>query len=197
MSAERVYLLVPPAETTLAQMLGAVWDPEAQCWYVDAGQEERLWAFHRWMPYRQGDELNVISAAACIASLNVPCQFCGLKTEVICIHCDTGLVDGKPLRRFTCTRLAALDERLCALIQACYSQLRPSEVPAPNEPPACIHVNHCLHCGAPHEDGYLEAQWEHHFKPAGGCDPAYGENIELIAIAGTVQLRGRTQVIPD
>jgi hypothetical protein len=125
----------------------------------------------------------------------VPCQLCGLKTEVICIHCEAGLVDGRPLRRFTCTRMAALDERLCALIEACYSQLRPGEELAPDDYPACIYVNHCLHCGAPQEDAYLDAQWERRFNTKPVEDPEDREKIELIPIAGTVQLRGRTRVI--
>lgn len=195
MSGERVYLFVPAPEIALAQLLGARWDPEARCWYADAGQEEQLWVFYRWMPYEEGDELNVISDAACIASMDVPCQRCGLETEVICIRCGCGLVEGRPLRRFTCTRISALDERLSALLGACYSQLRPGEVLAPEDPPRFVYVNHCVHCGAPHEERKLELLWERCFD----ADPAWEmpQMIRLIPIEGTVQLRGCARVMAE
>lgn len=197
MSGERVYLFVPVAESTLAQLVGACWDAGAQCWYVDADLAQRLRVFCRWMPYREGDELNVISDAAWIASLNVPCQLCGQETEVICIRCEGGMVEGRPLRRFTCTRISALDDRLSALIEACYSQLRPQQEVTKEDCAAFNYVNHCMHCGAPHEERYLDGLWERHFKGECDWDLQGGEKIELIPIAGTVQLRGRARELPD
>ena len=201
MSGERVYLFVPVEESTLAQLLGACWDAGVRCWYVDVELARRFRVFGRWMPYTEGDELNVISDVACIASLKVPCQLCGQETEVICIRCEGGMVEGRPLRRFTCTRIFALDDRLSALIQACYSQLRPAEGQTPEH--YVSYVNHCLHCGAPHEERYLDAQWdaqldaqcELHFN--GGTDLQRGEKIELIPIAGTVRLRGRARLLRE
>jgi hypothetical protein len=191
MSSERVYLHVPIAERPLAQLLGARWDREAQCWYVE--QLQHLFFFSRWMPYVEGDELNVISEAASIAALDVPCTGCGRETEVICFHCCGGLVDGVPWRRFTCTAVEAVDTRVHTMLETGFPQLRLVQIPlAVDGLPAFVYMNHCVHCGAVIGQEYAQEHWE---DPVNWTRREEGGGIRLIQILGTVRLGGGVTLI--
>jgi hypothetical protein len=191
-SKERVYLFVPVAERILAQLQGACWDRDEQCWYVDP--PERLLAFTRWIPYIEGDELNVISDEASVAALDVPCRSCGGATEVICIHCRGGLVEGVPWRQFICRPIEAVDTWLSSLLETRYPQLRLVEIPQlPEAPAAFLHTNHCVHCGAVQKEEYLEEYWE---DPCCWARTEADVGIRLVPIPGTTRLGGGVSLIP-
>jgi hypothetical protein len=190
MSSERAYLYVPLAERPLVQLLGARWDCEAQCWYVDQGRQ--LPVFSRWIPYSAGEAYNVISEAAAIAAIDVPCSRCGRQTEAVCIYCRHGLVAGVPCRGFVCVAVRALDWWASALLGACHPQLRRAPRKAEtaaveSDRPADLYVNHCTHCDAAQGQDPVNRCWD---DPASWARLEGGGTVRLTPIPGTVRLRG-------
>ena len=46
-------------------------------------------------------EFTITSSDACVAAATISCWHCHADTEVICVHCETGMVSGEMLSQFT------------------------------------------------------------------------------------------------
>ena len=181
---DRTYLYVPPEEKAEVQSLGAHWDSDRKSWYI--GPEESSARFSKWLPPfedEEGDDLNIVSDQAYIASTTVPCHRCHTNIEVICIHCESGTVQDEPLTRFTVSDIWAMDEHSAQQLQP-WPNFHKTRDPDGEEGDF---ANHCPHCGATQEDLYLHSEPDHPFfyipdAPAG--------SIKLTLLEGTLRLAG-------
>ena len=193
---DRQYLFVPAHEAPIASQLGARWCHHERCWYVKKSAD--LTAFSPWIPYKEGDELDVICDAAYVAELSVACQHCSRATKVICIHCRGGLAGGHPYRLLTATAPNAVDDGLARWLKHYHPQFRKVRVPAEfsagcdpkPERPVFVYVNHCEHCGTIHDQMYLEKEWDDVFNWWPDGEREGGGKVTLTAIPGTVKLGG-------
>ncbi len=158
----RTYLYVPPEEKAEVQGLGARWDTDAKCWYIES--DEAPGQFSRWLldtsetdaeAADAADGYTVISSEACVVAAIVPCQHCGADTEVICLHCLTGTVGGEPLEQFTVSDIQDMD-----LLTADQLSPWPQFHWAGSDGPF---ANHCTHCGKPQDDMLLHSEPEEPF----------------------------------
>ncbi|HTV95961.1 MAG TPA: DUF5710 domain-containing protein [Steroidobacteraceae bacterium] len=186
---ERTYLFVPPEEKSEVQTLGARWDADSKRWYIDASDESAR--FSRWLCAAPQDdesaghdaELIIASTQGHVAAAVTSCQRCHAGIEVICIHCDSGIVSGEPLTRFTVSDIWAMDEALAR-------QLRPwphyRRVDG-TDGAAGYFANHCPRCGSPQDDMYLHSEPDEPFFNIPRAAPG---TIKLTALAGTIRLSG-------
>jgi hypothetical protein len=72
------------------QALGAHWDAQTKCWYINSIEEPARLA--KWLPDEAAaeEEFTITSSHAYVASTIVSCEECHSKIEVICIHCESG-----------------------------------------------------------------------------------------------------------
>jgi hypothetical protein len=136
----------------------------------------------------------VVSEAAAMAVLEVPCSGCRRKTKVVCIYCRDGLVAGAPCRQFSCTAIRSFDWWTSALLTASHPQLRKvGAVPAgEGGPPAGVYLNHCIHCGAAQRNEYVGEYWH----DRGNWGRVEGSGlIRLFVIPGTVRLSADVSLI--
>jgi hypothetical protein len=179
---DRTYLFVPPEEKSEVQALGAHWDAEAKCWYIEAGQTAER--FSRWLPGADdGEEFTIVSHAAHVAAAEVSCQGCGTSIEVICIYCESGTVWGEALTQFTVCDVWAMDEALAR-------QLRPwpnfRRVWDAGEESGDF-ANHCPRCGAAQDDQFLHSEPHEPFFDIPRAPPG---SIRLTPLVGSVRLSG-------
>jgi len=182
----RTYLFVPPEEKSEVQSLGAQWDTATKCWYIDPSQTPEK--FSRWLsPFddegEEGDNLDIISSHAFVASTTIPCHRCHANIEVICIHCASGTVADEPLTEFTVSDIWAMDEALAR-------QLRPwpnFRKPDPSQGEDGNFANYCPHCGEIQEDLYLHSEPDH---PFFDIPHAQSGSVKLTSLNGTVRLGG-------
>lgn len=131
----------------------------------------------------EGDEFTIVSSEAYVAEATASCQRCHASIEVVCIHCESGIVSGHPLSRFTVSNIQAMDESLAR-------QLRPwasfQEVRDPDGEVSCF-ANHCPRCGAPQDDLYLHSEPDDPFFNIPRAAPG---SIKLTPLAGSVRLSG-------
>jgi hypothetical protein len=181
MTVQRTYLFVPPEEKSEVQSLGACWDADSKRWYIDSG--ELSTKYSRWLPDAEDDEeFTITSTEVYVAAATMACQRCHSSIEVICIHCESGIVCGEPLDRFTVSDVRAINGSLARQLGR-WPNYR--KVIVQNEDG--YFANHCPNCGAPQDDMYLHSEPDEIFfdipsAPA-GC-------IELTRLAGSIQLSG-------
>ena len=174
---DRTYLFVPPEEYAEVKALGAQWDTQSKRWYL--GAEVAAAPFSRWLPYGDDDGvLTITSNAAYVAAAKIPCRECHAEIEVICIHCESGVVSDEPLTQFTVSDIWAMDEGLT-------QQLRPW--PAFRKADSGEYANHCPHCGAPQGDLFLHSEPDSPFFDIPRAAPGA---IKLTPLEGAVQLGG-------
>jgi hypothetical protein len=113
-----------------------------------------------------------------VAATTIPCQACRALIEVICIHCESGLVSDEPLTRFTVSDIGAMDGELIR-------QLRPW--PSFRKLADGEFVNHCPECGAAQSEMLLHTEPDSPFFDIPGAAPGV---IRLTPLAGTVRLSG-------
>ena len=79
----RIYLYVPFEERLEVQRLGARWDNQSKCWFVDDSEGAR---FRKWL---ETPELthNISSDEAFVASTRTSCWRCRALIEVVALTC--------------------------------------------------------------------------------------------------------------
>jgi hypothetical protein len=186
MTQDKIYLYVPFEEKAQAKNLGARWDVERKCWYIEREQDPV--PFRRWMGGasevdEDEREYSVVSEQAYVASAQTHCWKCRAEIEVLCIYCETGRVDGEAYEDFTVSNITALDDSLRQQLERWpsfrfgYSRSERKRYVA----------NHCPHCGALQGDYYL------HCEPTGAfftLRHAPAGRIGLEALSGRIHLSG-------
>jgi hypothetical protein len=124
----------------------------------------------------------ILSDEAVVVSGRIPCWNCRADIEVICLYCQTGLVDGEPTLDFSVSNVTVIDEAL---------RMQLARWPAfhPIRRRGCDggFANHCPSCARPQDDFYL------HFQPGGIFfsfqDPA-AEQLRVYALQGHIRCSG-------
>ena len=182
---ERTYLFVPPEENAEARALGAHWDGDSKRWYIDVKQPSATFA--RWLPDARSDEseddeaFEIVSSQARVAVATAVCQQCHAQIEVICIHCESGSVEGEALEEFTVSHVSEMDEALARQLRP-WPHYRRTDVSGAEE-----FANHCPHCGGAQDDLMLHTEPDQAFFDIPGAPPG---SIRLIPVEGTVRLSG-------
>jgi ribosomal protein S27AE len=151
----RTYLFVPPEERSDVEALGARWDSDLKCWYVDGEPSSGL---ARWSSASDDDEFSIISNDAYVASAGITCPHCGQETEVICIHCVSGTASGQSLEQFTVFYIRAVNETLLQELKSWPDFRRTIEGDAVGD-----FANHCSRCGDAIADMDLHSEPDHVF----------------------------------
>jgi len=174
---DRTYLFVPPEEKAEVPAPGAQWDTASNRWFI--GPEDARVRFSRWLPDGNDDEeLTITSSSAYVAAAKVLCQKCRGEIEVICVHCETGVVLEEPLTRFTVSGIWAMDEELTRQLRP-WASFRMTE--------AGEYANYCSRCGAVQDELLLHSEPEAPFFDI----PHSGTGvITLTPLVGTVRLGG-------
>jgi hypothetical protein len=177
-NVDRTYLYVPPEEKAEVEALGARWDDKSMCWYI--GPDEDPARFSKWLPDDEADEeFTITSDHAYVASTTISCCRCHSKIEVICIHCESGIVSDEPLTQFTVSGIWAIDSALARQLEP-WPFFRPVDQ-------ASNFANHCSHCGAQQDDLHLHSDPGQPFFSIPRAPPG---SIKLTPLIGRVQLSG-------
>ena len=201
MSRDRIDLYVSPEEYAAVRALGARWDGQLKCWYLDAGTPLRRFA--RWLGEAPdtldrpdepdapdapdapgppdtpdacpGGPFAIQSHRAYVASAAVPCCRCRRLTEVICIYCCSGTAWAEPLEHFTLQHVCAVDAGLARQLER-WPWFRLDE--------RCgAYVNRCTHCNAIQPDADLHSEPDQPFYDLGGTAA-----VTLTALRGPIRL---------
>jgi hypothetical protein len=182
----RTYLFVPPEERAEVETLGAQWDSTKKCWYVEGALSPSL---ARWSSLPEEGDYSVISNDVYVASTRIPCPHCGQETEVIAIHCLTGMVLDEPLERFTISDIRAIDEALLQQLQHWPSFRRTTEDDGFGD-----FANHCAACGDVIGDIHLHSEPEHAFFD---IVHAVSGAVTLVPLVRTIRLSGNEHFVID
>ena len=129
------------------------------------------------------DVYSIVSDEAVVVCGQAPCWKCGAGMEVICLYCQTGLVNGEPLMDFSVSNITAMDPALRRQLARW-----PNFRPARRGPGAgSLYLNHCPACGISQDDYFL------HCLPEGvffRFDDSTSAQFEVVALAGLVRLSG-------
>ena len=181
----RTYLYVPYEERDEVEALGAHWDDDSKCLYIE--REDKS-PFRRWLPPDPSQcssvetEYSIISDHAGIVSANIACQSCRCDIEVICIYCEKGLIGGEECAKFSVSNITAVDEALARqLWQWPNFRFDPGEA----FDGECF-VNHCPHCGMRQDEYSLHCEPEGAFfkireRPA---------SLRFTPLDGVIQVNG-------
>jgi hypothetical protein len=175
----RVYLHVPFEERCEVQRLGARWDEQSKCWFIDTSQGD---TFRKWLDTSE-PTFDISSNEAFVASTNVPCWRCHATIPVVCVYCESGEIHGEPYGPFVVSDITAIDARLRVALEKWPS----FKYAADWDRGECYFVNHCPACEAVQRDYFL------HCEPGGAfflVKGAQGRAIRLTPIAGRVSLNG-------
>lgn len=180
----RTYLHVPYEEGDQARRLGAQWDADGKCWFIDSVLDPA--PFHRWLDTtRDRSELpySIVSDQAFLLSARIRCWKCHAVTCVRCVYCQSGCIDGEPYEQFTVSNITAADECLRRQLEALpdfrFGQARVAG--------GRYLINHCRRCGTQQADYYL------HCEPSGvffSLKGAPAGALEITPLAGRVRLSG-------
>src|SRR6185312_4326436 len=96
----RMHLFVAPEDYPQVRALGACWDQQAKCWYIDAAMSRER--FGAWLPDAEaqggpGTDFFIESPEAYIARAATACRRCRRSIEVVCLYCRRGTVGAQPL----------------------------------------------------------------------------------------------------
>jgi len=180
-AGSRQYLYVPFEERQAVGALGAHWDESSKCWYLEPGQDTR--PFGRWLGDDPGEDYTIVTDHAYVATTHARCWRCGTRTQVCCLYCEQGIVDGESCEHFAVSEVTSMDSSLAAQLGA-WPQFRFSSTRASGR---CL-TNHCTHCGATQADYFLH------------CDPGGAFFLIRGAAPGTIhldRLRGRIRLDGD
>jgi hypothetical protein len=172
--SDRTYLHVPFEENGRVRALGARWDFERKCWYIDERQHPgpfRCWLNETGEEGPKEHEYSIVSEDACVARTRTSCWRCGSRIEVICIYCQLGWVDGDRYEEFTVSNITAIDETLRRQLDRWpFFRFGYSKVAGGR----CL-ANHCPNCRAHQADYYL------HCEPQGAFFTLKGAPVGAIA----------------
>ncbi|HTU56896.1 MAG TPA: DUF5710 domain-containing protein, partial [Polyangiales bacterium] len=149
----RIDLFVAPEDYPEVKALGACWDRQSKCWYIEAALPDARFA--AWLPDAQAvgaeaDEFLIQSAEAFVASARTDCHRCRCDIQVVCLYCRHGTVCGEPLHGFRVQCLWAVDGGLREQLQRWPAYRMDSREGA--------YLNHCPHCGAPQNEADLHEE---------------------------------------
>jgi hypothetical protein len=125
----------------------------------------------------------ILSDEAVVVSGQVRCWHCRATTEVICVYCQSGFVDGEVTLDFSVSNVTAIDEAL-GLQLARWPKFH--LVRRRSGTRGCF-ANHCPSCEKPQEDFYL------HYQPGGiffGFQGPAAQELKIHALVGLVRLTG-------
>jgi hypothetical protein len=178
---DRAYLYVEPEEYAEVQALGAHWDSERKCWYINSDEEAAR--LSKWLTVDEEDGFTITSSHAYVASANVSCPECHSTIEVICIHCESGTASGDPLTQFTVSDVWAMDDALARQLEP-WPDFR---MVADPDSQGGYFANHCGHCGVLQDDLYLHSEPDEPFFNIPRAAPGA---IKLTPLVGSIQLSG-------
>lgn len=179
----RTYLHVPFEERDQVRLLGAQWDADGKCWFIDSALDPA--PFHRWLEDSQSadDPYSIVSDQAYLLSALIRCWKCHASARVVCVYCETGWIDGEPYEQFTVSNITAVDTSLRRQLE----QLPEFRFGQARVAGGRYLVNHCRRCGTQQADYYL------HCDPSGVFfslkDAARGA-LEITPLVGRVRLTG-------
>jgi hypothetical protein len=176
---ERTYLYVPFEEHDDARRQGALWDADAKCWYISANEAPSR--FRRWLGLEVSDQYAIVSDQAYIACAQTSCCCCAATIEVICVYCNSGLIDGERYRSFSVSNILVVDAVLSQALERWPSYHLISHQNQPQQ-----FANHCPRCAAAQPDYLL------HDEPQGVFFTLDHDTtrVHFIALNGRVQLNG-------
>ena len=186
--AARVWLYVPFEERERVRALGARWDATAKCWFLEPGENPA--PFRRWIDAEDAEEeYTIVATQAMVVSTTTPCWRCGTPTEVCCLYCEQGTVDGEPRTNFVVSEVTAIDEALRQQLTA-WPQYRFAYTRASGR---CL-TNHCTHCTARQADYFLHCEPGGAFFRIRGAEPG---RLRTTQLRGSVRLDGDEGFEPD
>jgi hypothetical protein len=182
----KTYLYVPFEENAQVKALGARWDFERKCWYIDDRLDPA--PFDRWVngrgePEAREQEYSIVSEQAYVASSKSRCWKCGASIEVVCIYCETGSVDGDRYEDFSVSNITAIDGALRRQLERWpFFRFGFSKVTRGHSL-----ANHCPHCRAVQADYYLHCEPGGAFFTLKGAPPGA---IDVEPLIGRVCMDG-------
>jgi hypothetical protein len=185
--SQRTYLFVPFEEKDEVSALGAHWDAQAKCWYLEAGEDAA--PFDRWLGAAAEDEYAIVSDRAYIACALTACWKCRAKIEVVCVYCEAGSVRGDRYTQFSVSDITSVDSALERQLGA-WPHFR---FATSRSFGYCL-ANHCPQCGAVQSDYFL------HCVPGGAFFTIKGggpERIRLTPLQGPIRLNGDEGFEPE
>jgi hypothetical protein len=146
-----------------------------------AGIQERVMQRER-MTSRADSDYRILSDEAVVVSGRVKCWNCLTEIEVICLYCQTGLIDGEATVDFSVSNLTRIDEALRLQLARW-----PKYHPVRRRGGRGCFANHCPSCERPQDDFYLRCL-------PGGLffsfqDPV-AEELQIHPLQGPVRLSG-------
>jgi hypothetical protein len=99
-------------------------------------------------------DYRIVSDEAVVVSARVRCWNCRAEIEVICLYCQTGVVEGEATLDFSVSNVTAIDEGL-RLQLARWPNFHPLRGRAASYGGF---ANHCPSCAKPQDDFYLHCQ---------------------------------------
>jgi hypothetical protein len=178
----RIDLFVAPEQYPQVKALGACWDRQSKCWYIEQTMPRARFA--AWLPEAHADgddseEFAIESQDAFLACASAPCRRCRQQIEIVCLYCRTGTVVEEPLEAFRVHCLWAVDDALRRQLQRwpCF-RLDPREG---------MYLNHCPRCGAAQDETRLHEEPDQPFHGLGRDVP---DSVILVPLAGCVRMSG-------
>jgi hypothetical protein len=112
------------------------------------------------------DDYRILSDEALVVSGRVPCWHCHLETEVICLYCQSGFIDGEATLDFSISNVSDIDEPLRRQL-ARWPGYRPirRRGAAPGD-----FANHCAGCDRPQDDFFRPPRTCRSTRSGVGCD---------------------------
>jgi len=128
-------------------------------------------------------EFTIVSSHASVVAAVVSCESCYAKTEVICIHCESGTACGESLTHFTVSDISAIDEALARQLEP-WPTFRKLDS---SDEQAGLYANHCHRCGAVQEEMYLHSEPG---EPFFDIPHASAGSIRRTPLVGPIRLSG-------
>lgn len=135
------------------------------------------------LPSMLDSDYRIVSDEAAVVTGRVKCWKCRADTEVVCLFCQTGLVEGEPTLDFSVSNVTEVDAAL-RLQLARWPNFHP--IRRRGAAGGCF-ANHCANCGRPQEDFYL------HCQPGGiffSFQDHIAQDLQINALQGLVRFSG-------
>lgn len=135
-----------------------------------------------WTISQDDGDYRILSDEAVVVSGRVRCWHCRADIEVICVYCQTGLVEGEATVDFSVSNVTRIDEVLRRQLARW-----PNFHPLRRRGVQGCFANHCPACGRPQDDFYL------HCVPGGlffSFQDPVAQELTIHALLGAVRLSG-------
>jgi len=180
----RTYLFVPFEEREQVRGLGAQWDSDGKCWFIDSALDPT--PFKRWLdaePDAADHPYTIVSDRAYLLSARIRCWKCHAMSRVFCIYCESGCIEGEPYQQFTVSNITAVDQNLRRQLDG-LSEFRFGEARVAD---GRYLVNHCRRCGTQQADYNLHCEASGVFF---SLSDAAGGALEVTPLEGRIRLTG-------